>query len=148
MAANSGVIVVSKYAKVGQGFSVKEQRQGWEHGGRRTDGSQSAASWIADLTDLQKTIILCSYCRVHFNPRKNHYRKMYVADPTGKTDGYQVNGKCDNCKQFTANAGGGTAFVHESLYNNVCQDPVDARRIARAKAKALGAWQHIQRHYR
>ena len=130
--------------KLGKGFTAKQKQEGFEHPGRRTDGSQSAASWLCDLMDLQKTILLCSYCRVGFNPRKNHYRKMYIPDHSGLTDGYSVNGKCDACKKFTADCGGGVAFVHESLYNIVCQDPLDARRAARAKAKAQTMWQAIQ----
>ena len=114
-----------------------------EHPGRRTDGSQSAASWIADLTDLQKTILLCSFCRPHFNYKKNRYRRMYVADLSGHTDGYSVNGKCDACKQMTANCGGGAAFIHESIYDQVCQDPLDARRKARARAGLMSVWQAV-----
>lgn len=139
------IVVVPAHARLGQGFSYKQQRESDEHPGRRTDGSQSAASWVGDLTDLKKTIILCSFCRVNFNPRKNHYRRMYVPDHTGHTDGYQVNGKCDACKQMTINSGGGTAFVHEQFYNQICQDPIVARRNARAKAKACTSWFRIQR---
>ena len=102
-----------------------------EHPGRRTDGSQTAASWIADLSALKKTIILCDVCRVKFNPRKHGYRRMFVSDPTHKSDGYSVGGKCDGCKQRTENVGGGVAFIHETLYAQVCVDPSEARRKAR-----------------
>ncbi len=139
------IVIVPAHARLGKGFTQAQKQESFEHPGRRVDGSQSAASWVGDLTDLKKTIILCSFCRPNFNPRKNHYRRMYVADVTGRTDGYQVNGKCDACKQFTANAGGGTAYVHEEHYNLVCQDPITARRNARAKAKASSAWFHLQR---
>ena len=143
------IVIVPKYSKVGQGFSVKEKMEGWEHPGRRTDGSQSAASWIIDeLVTRKATVILCSFCRPKFNPRRHNYRKFYVPDSTGMTDGYQTNGKCDACKQMTVNCGGGTAFVHEETYNLVCVDPIDARRQARAKARALSAWQHIQKQRR
>jgi hypothetical protein len=127
---------VAKYGKLGQGFSQREADESLEHPGRRTNshGYQSAASWIDDLGELKQCIILCSFCRAKFNPRKNHYRKFYAADISGITDGHAVNGKCDSCKQFTANCGGGTAYLHESDYPNVCADPMEARRKARAAA--------------
>lgn len=132
--------LIPKYSKLGEGFSRKEKAQADEHPGRRTDGSQSAASWIVDLVSLRKTILLCSFCRPKFNPRKHNYRKLYIPDPTGHTDGYAANGLCDSCKQRTENCGGGTAFVHEEIYSLTCIDPVVARRNARAHAKAHSAW--------
>ena len=142
------IICVPKYHRLGDGFTAKEKMAGWEHPGRRTDGTQTAASWVTDLTSLRKAIILCSYCRVHFNPRKHHYRKFYAADLSGITDGHATNGKCDVCKQWTGHCGGGTTFIHEETYNLVCIDPVDARRKARAKAMATSAWFHIQKQRR
>lgn len=64
---------------------------------------------------------------------------MFVADHTGITDGFQANGQCDACKQHTINSGGGTAFIHESYYSQVFQDPVEARRRARIASRR--AWQ-------
>lgn len=139
------VVIVPKYSKVGQGFSKKEIFKSFEHPGRRTDGTQSAASWIGDLSDLKKCILLCSYCRRNFNHKKNHYRLMFVPDHTGATDGFQSNGQCDACKQQTANCGGGTAYVHESYYARVCVDPSVARRSARAAAKAWSVSNAINR---
>lgn len=131
------IVIVSKHGgKLGEGFSKKEINDSFEHPGRRSDGSQSAASWIVDLVSLKKTVLLCSFCRAKFNPRKFNYRKFYCADITGATDGHVVNGKCDSCKGFTANLGGGVAFVHEEVYPHVCQDKMAARREARARAGA------------
>ena len=132
------VVIVPKYARVGEGFSRQERAASMEHPGRRTDGSQSAAHWITSLTDLRKVILLCSFCRIKFNPRKNGYRRMYVADPTGRTDGYAHNGTCDACKQPTVNTGGGTAYVHEEMYRLVNQDPTEVRR--RARMQSASAW--------
>ena len=101
-----------------------------EHPGRQR---HTPASWICDLTDLKKTILLCGVCRVKFNPRKHGYRRLFVGDPTGKTDGYSANGRCDACSERTENIGGGTAFVHETLYHAVSQDPAVARRKARMR---------------
>jgi len=130
---------VWKHGKAAEGFSKQEIAKADEHPGRRTkaNGYQSAASWIGDQVDAKRCIILCSFCRVKFNPRKNHYRKYYVADITGRSDGYAVNGKCDDCKGFTANLGGGTAFIHETEYGKVCDDPITARRRARAASRAF-----------
>lgn len=95
---------------------------------------QSRANWISDLVALRKVVILCSYCRVKFNPRQAGYRRVYIPDYTGKTDGYTVNGDCDSCRVFTPNAGGGCAFQPEELYEATHIDPVVARRQARARA--------------
>ena len=137
--------LIPKHAKLGQGFSKQEKLKAREHPGRRTDGSQSAATWIADRLGLRKDVILCSFCRVKFNPRRHGYRRVFIPDWTGKTDGYTVNGQCDSCKQWTPNAGGGTAFVAEEVYSLTHIDPSEARRNARAAAKSLGTWQFLQK---
>lgn len=143
-------IFVPKYAKLGEGFNKQEIFEAAVHPGRRTKakGYQSPASWVSDLTALKKLIILCSFCRVKFNPRKNGYRKYYCPDVTMVTDGYAVNGQCDGCKQRTINVGGGTAFIHESEYLKVCIDPIDARRTARARARAMNPWLYINKNRR
>ena len=139
------LLAVSKYARLGEGFNRRERLKALEHPGRRTDGTQSAAHWITSLLDLRKAIILCTYCRVKFNPRHHRYRKFYAPDLAGKTDGYVHNGCCDNCKQQTALLpGGGTTFIPEEQYSLLCIDPLDARRKARAAARALTAWGRIQ----
>jgi hypothetical protein len=132
------VVIVPKYAKVGEGFTRRERAASLEHPGRRTDGSQSAAHWVTWLTDLKKIVILCSFCRSKFNPRKHGYRRMYAADLTGRTDGYVANGKCDACNQMTVDAGGGTAYITEETYAQVNADPVEVRRQARLRSAA--AW--------
>ena len=145
------IIVVPKYARLGQGFSKQEVFQADVHPGRRTQtkGYQSPNSWISDLADTKKCIILCSFCRAKFNPRKNfNYRKFYAADLSGITDGHAVNGMCDACKGQTINLGGGTGYVHESIYRLVCIDPMDARRTARARAKAMNPYLYIQKNRR
>lgn len=114
-------------------WTPKEKALAMEHPGRRTDGRQTAASWIGDLAALRKTIILCGVCRTKFNPRKHGYRRLFVGDPTHKTDGYSAGGKCDGCRQRTENVGGGVALIHETLYRSVCMDPVEARRRARSR---------------
>ncbi len=132
------IICVPKYHRMGEGFSKREIATSFEHPGRRTTphGYQSPASWISDLTALKKLIVLCSVCRQHFNPRKHGYRKAYIPDSSGKTSGYEINGKCAGCKQETANMGGGTGFTPEETYNLLYVDPVQARRNARARWKA------------
>ncbi len=133
--ANSSIILVPKYAKLGKGFTTKEVVKSFEHPGRQTNpskGYQSPAFYLDDLGALKKCILLCNVCRAKWNPRTHHYRAMYVADVSGKTDGYSSNGWCDACKEFTANVGGGKAFVHEEEYAKICIDPKIARRNARA----------------
>ena len=139
------LIAVPRGATLGEGFSRREQIAALEHPGRRTDGTQSAATWLADLTDLRKAITLCAaYCAPKFNPRRHGYRRFYMPDLAGKTDGYMSNGLCDGCKQQTALLpGGGRTFIAEESYRLVCIDPLDARRIARARAGTQTAWQCV-----
>ena len=141
------IVIVPRYHKLGEGFSRQEILKSYEHPGRRTaaHGYQSPAAWISDCVALKKLIILCSVCRQHFNPRKHNYRRAYIPDSSGKTDGYAVNGKCFGCKEETANVGGGTGYVPEETYNLLFVDPVQARRNARATWKAQSAWNVIQR---
>lgn len=133
--------------KLGEGFSKAEILDSKIHPGRQTNpqhGYQSAVAWISDLISLRKTIILCSFCQAKFNPRKFRYRVMFVPDDTGKTDGYTVNGYCDSCKGWTPDLSGGRAYTPEETYQEIHVDPFEARRNARAAAKAMGTWSAVQ----
>jgi hypothetical protein len=138
-------LLIPKYHQLGQGFSRREQAAALVHPGRRTDGSQSAASWVADLADTRKVVLFCTYCRGKFNPRRNGYRVFFNPDARGMTSGFTANGVCDGCKQPTALLpGGGTAFIAEETYAQVCLDPSVARRRARAAAGATSAWDRVR----
>jgi len=134
------IVIVPKYHRLGEGFTKSEMLKASEHSGRRVDGSQSPASWIADLVDTQKFILLCTFCRPKFNPRKHNYRKAYIPDRSGRTSGYEFDGQCDACKQQTGATG--TGFVHETTYALSYIDPVVARRNDNAARKALPAWRY------
>lgn len=140
-------ILIPKHAALGQGFSRRERALALEHPGRRTDGRQSAASWIADLTDLRKLILLCSFCQGKFNPRRHGYRVFYTPDPTSKTDGYVSNGICDACKARTELSGGGRAYIAEDTYRLTCVDPLDARRQARLAWRRQTVWGWLRRQW-
>ena len=145
------IIIVSKYHRLGEGFSKQEIFESQVHPGRRTkvNGYQSPASWVCDLSDQKKLVILCSFCRVKFNPRKHGYRVYYSGpDSTGLTSPYLVNGQCDGCKAMPTNTGGGTGYLHESVYAKVCMDPVDARREYRAKYRAMNPYLYIEKNRR
>lgn len=142
------IAIIPKYAKLGEGFSKKELLDANLHPGRRTktNGYQSPASWISDLTSLKKIIILCSFCQHKFNPRKNRYRKMNLLIEDRAAFTSNVNGVCDACKQKTFNMGGGAAYVHEEYYNQVCTDPAVARRRARERwHRAYSPYEAIQK---
>lgn len=128
--------LISKYGgKLGVGYSKQEKLAAQAiHPQHDAQKGQSRIGWIDSLLTLRKVIILCSWCRGKFSPRKFGYRRVYVPDYTGKTDGYTVNGDCDSCRQFTALAGGGTAYQPEELYAETHLDPVEARRRSRAAA--------------
>ena len=143
------VTAVPKYAKIGQGYSRQEQARALEHPGRRRDGTQSAATWVTELSDRRKVVLFCTYCRVQFNPRRQRYRAFYNPDLTSVTSGYLANGLCDGCGQRTdLLPGGGTAFISEETYRLVCMDPLAARRRARAAARAAAgatsAWARVR----
>ena len=68
----------------------------------RTIG-KPAGSYIADLVELKKAIVLCNACVNKFDAKRNHYfreRAMYV------------QGNCDACRRFSPQA---NLCVHESL---------------------------------
>ena len=103
---------------------------------------------MSDIIALRKALILCVTCCRKFEQqamRRVQYRKVYIPDLTGKTDGYTVNGVCDVCKQETAIVGGGRAYQPEEVYALTHIDPAESRAVARAKAKQLGTWQFLQR---
>jgi hypothetical protein len=129
----SPVLAVPKHGALGQGFTRSQRFEGDAlHPGRRTDGRQSAATWITELSDRRNVILLCGWCRQKFNPRANRYRPMYVPSFGAPADPYQSNGMCDACKTQTAlTPGGGRAFVSEETYALVCLEPVDTRRRSR-----------------
>jgi hypothetical protein len=73
-----------------------------EHPGRKFGAT--AASWISDLSELRKTIILCWSCQSKFyHSRHNYYKDRKFAF---------VMGDCDGCRDF---AHQGAVYIHESL---------------------------------
>lgn len=137
------VIAASKYGRLGQGFSRRERHETHVHPGRRTDGTQSAASWLSDLTDLRKLVLLCAFCQPKFNPGRHRYRVWYSPDWSGTTDPWSANGVCDRCK--TRIYRGGRAYVAEEIYALVCLDPVSQRRASRWKAFATSIGDAVTR---
>jgi len=136
------IVVVPKYHRIGEGFSQVEKLKAQEHPGRQSNvkrsGYQSASSWICDLSDLRKGILLCSWCRKNFNPKRNKYRIKYTPDATGKTSGYVANGVCNSCKCRTEDTGGGVFLIAEEYWKQLSVDPGEARATWRAKMKARG----------
>jgi hypothetical protein len=145
----SVIIAVPHGSKLGEGFSKRARFEGDAlHPGRRTDGRQSAATWITTLTDTGKVILLCSWCRPKFNPRRHGYRRFFSPDTSGRTDGFVSNGMCDACKSQTAlSPGGGTSFIREDYYQQVCQDPATARRNARRAWAGPSAWDRVSTYF-
>ena len=135
--------LVPQGPKLGEGFSRRAQAEAMFHPGRRTDGTQSAATWLTDLADLRKFINLCGFCARRFDMKAHRYRRFYVPDPVGITNGYATSGQCDGCKsRLTAN---GVGFIAEETYHLTCVDPVDERRQARLRARTAWAGVAIQR---
>lgn len=127
--SHDGYVLTPKYAKLGQGFKRWEILNSFAHPGRRTvaNGYQSPASWITELADSRKAILLCSWCDGKFNASREKYRLRYTRDPSGVTNGSVCNGMCDACKQNSADLGGGKLWVPEELWEQVSIDPERAR---------------------
>lgn len=129
MSANSISVFVPKHGgKLGEGFSRHEIIDSYAYPGRRTKphGYTSAASEVTGLADARKAIQLCEVCRLHFNPRKEHYRIRFV--PSIDTSGYTASGRCDACLQYSAT---NAIFVSEETWEAVSCDPQEARIRAR-----------------
>jgi len=124
----SGILIaVPLHKKLGAGFTERERQKSFEHPGRQTNpklGYQSAVSWIDDLRETRKAILLCSFCAIKFDPRSFRYRKIWLPGTDCKVDG-----KCEACKQLTF---GGTGYVSEESYPALYPDRSAVRRAARA----------------
>ena len=73
--------------------------QGWKSG--RAKGAYIAG----DLSELQKTILLCGMCKHGFDRKKHHYYNVSHYDKLNAT------GKCDVCKEFSNKL---TFYLHET----------------------------------
>lgn len=73
-----------------------------EHPGRKFGNTVS--SWISDLVETRKTIILCWSCKPKFNHSRNHYY-MDKKFPW-------CQGTCDGCREYAIQ---GQIYVHESF---------------------------------
>jgi len=146
-------------AKLGEGFSIQEIAKAGEHPGRRTktNGYQSPATWVLELVSLRKPVILCSFCRYKFDPKYYKYRRFYVANAAGH-DPYRTDGQCEDCKDRTDRSpGGGTMFVAEEQYPEICFEPKSLPgwndyiqwRLRQAKQRVYRAaattWRAVQR---
>lgn len=147
------IVIVPRGAKLGEGFSKAEQLQSQEHPGRQTNsrrGYQSASTWVDHLIQLRKPVILCGFCRHKFDPKHARYRRFFCLDSNGQ-NGYGMKGQCDDCKELTDRTpGGGTMFISEESYPQICQEPVTQYRSMRARMKFAGqtAWGVIQQTFR
>lgn len=143
------IVIVPKYAKLGEGFSRREILKSAEHPGRQINarrGYQSASTWIDHLLQLRKPVILCGYCRVKFTPKYVRYRRFFCLNSQGE-NGYRTDGRCDDCKEDTRRTpGGGTMFISEESYPEICLEPQIGRWSLRARMRFAGqtAWQAIQ----
>ena len=137
MPGNPISIFVPKHgSRLGEGFSRYEIIDSYAYPGRRTrsHGYTSAASEIMGMADARKAIQLCETCRLHFNPRKEHYRIRFV--PSMDSSGYIASGRCDACLQHSAT---NAIFVPEEIWEAVSCDPQETRIRARM------AWQRREK---
>lgn len=78
----------------------RERAQRVEHPGRKV--GKPHGTWVTDLAELCKTVILCDCCSHKFDRKKYRYYKQREFP--------FVLGKCDACKNF----GRAQLFIHES----------------------------------
>ena len=83
-----------KYTKLDHMKRVETQGK---HVGR------TSGSYVLDLVDLKKTVVLCDLCRRKFNARAYRYVQHYTIP--------RVQGQCDACKRIGIN----DMYVHESF---------------------------------
>ncbi len=86
------ILIRKEYSKLDH---IKRVETKGNHRGR------TAGSYVLDLADLKKAIVLCDQCRRKFNARG------YVAHKTIP----RVTGQCDACKLIGVN----NMYVHESF---------------------------------
>lgn len=72
-------------------WTVGDKQKGLEHPGR-PNGRVPGAYVSGDLSELQKTILLCSACRKGFDWKKHHYYSV------AQYDRIYARGKCDVCR--------------------------------------------------
>lgn len=135
-------VAVPKYGRLGSGFTRREVAQSHIHAGRRVDGTQTPASWLLDLADTRKMILLCAFCQSKFNPARHGYRRWYAPSHTPNTDPHQVNGKCDACKAMVTS--GGRGYISEETYSRLCREPGEARRASRAAWRRSTFWESVR----
>jgi hypothetical protein len=69
----------------------------------------SPGSWLADLTALKKSLVLCFRCKAKFQGSVS--AREYYMD----TRYPHVNGSCDGCREL----GQGNLFIHEDYVKDV-----------------------------
>lgn len=72
-------------------FGPMDHLKAAEAVGRKS--GKPVGSYIGDLVDLKKTILLCDSCCKGFNPEANHYIQHKAIA--------KVRGKCDACREFS-----------------------------------------------
>lgn len=80
-----------------------------------------AGGWIADLTGLKQTVMLCPYCVNKFHPRQHCYEVW--------RDEWLVIARCDGCKQHSRNS---KVFIHQSLHDEIGDDRKRGRWVTRS----------------
>lgn len=75
-------------------------------------------TYVSDLTELKKTLLLCTFCQPKFDPRRANY---YIDRRFAR---FGANGPCDACRKHCE---GGQLYFHESLVgtkSGQCVTPV------------------------
>lgn len=108
-------------------WSVLEVLKSMEDRGRAT--KRVPGAYIAgDLSELQKTILLCAACKHGFDWRKHHYYSV------SHYDTIHAIGRCDVCKVQSNKLG---LYLHEA-YVGESWIPRDRLREQRKKAMLIG----------
>ena len=79
-----------------------------EVSGRQT---KVAGSWVDDLVETGKTVMLCQLCKHKFNPKKRHYIKWSIQ--------WLAIAKCDGCNNMDRNV---QVYIPEADYPKLSPD--------------------------
>ena|SRR3990172_5620727 len=100
-------------------LTKQDQLKSMEHPGRRM--GKPHGSYVIDLADLRKVVILCPACNSKFDWKRHRFRKE-------KEFPYVVS-KCDACKSTDAYC---SMYIAEETYSRVRSTAEDRRAEARA----------------
>ena len=117
--ARSDVWIKKQGAWSGRDLAKAAEAHGRQHG-------KPHGSYVMDLADLRKVILLCPACNSKFDYKRNRFRK--------EKEFPYVIAKCDACKTTDPYC---RLYIAEEEYSKVRSTAEDRRALARAHQREL-----------